>query len=159
MIKIIPSLKVPIIHKGVTSNVILSDELKDKNTVIFGVPGAFTPTCSEKHMPSYIKLYEQFINKGIDDIYCLSVNDNYVMSAWLLSYTDGDKIKGIADGNAEITKNLNLLSDKSKNFMGMRSARFAMIVKDNEIKEILIEEPGEYKNTSAENLLEFIKRN
>ena len=153
MIKIIPSLKVPIIHKGVTSNVILSDELKDKNTVIFGVPGAFTPTCSEKHMPSYIKLYEQFINKGIDDIYCLSVNDNYVMSAWLLSYTDGDKIKGIADGNADITKNLNLLSDKSKNFMGMRSTRFAMIVKDNEIIQILIEEPGEYKRTSAENLL------
>ena len=153
MIKIIPSLKVPIIHKGITSNVILSDELKDKNTVIFGVPGAFTPTCSEKHMPSYIKLYEQFINKGIDDIYCLSVNDNYVMSAWLLSYTDGDKIKGIADGNADITKNLNLLSDKSKNFMGMRSTRFAMIVKDNEITQILIEEPGEYKRTSAENLL------
>ena len=153
MIKIIPSLKVPVIHKGVTSNVILSDELKDKNTVIFGVPGAFTPTCSEKHMPSYIKLYEQFINKGIDDIYCLSVNDNYVMSAWLLSYTDGDKIKGIADGNADITKNLNLLSDKSKNFMGMRSTRFAMIVKDNEITQILIEEPGEYKRTSAENLL------
>jgi len=153
MIKIIPSLKVPIIHKGVTSNVVLSDELKEKNTVIFGVPGAFTPTCSEKHMPSYIKLYEQFINKGIDDIYCLSVNDNYVMSAWLLSYTDGDKIKGIADGNADITKNLNLLSDKSKNFMGMRSTRFAMIVKDNEITQILIEEPGEYKRTSAENLL------
>ena len=153
MIKIIPSIKVPIILKGVTSNVLLSDELKDKNTIIFGVPGAFTPTCSEKHMPSYIKLYEQFINKGIDDIYCLSVNDNYVMSAWLLSYTDGDKIKGIADGNADITKNLNLLSDKSKNFMGMRSTRFAMIVKDNEITQILIEEPGEYKRTSAENLL------
>ena len=93
------------------------------------------------------------IHKGIDDIYCLSVNDNYVMSAWLLSYTDGDKIKGIADGNADITKNLNLLSDKSKNFMGMRSTRFAMIVKDNEITQILIEEPGEYKRTSAENLL------
>ena len=153
MIKIIPSIKVPIIFKGFTSNVLLSDELKDKNTIIFGVPGAFTPTCSEKHMPSYIKLYKQFINKGIDDIYCLSVNDNYVMSAWLLSYTDGDKIKGIADGNADITKNLNLLSDKSKNFMGMRSTRFAMIVKDNEITQILIEEPGEYKRTSAENLL------
>ena len=153
MTKIIPSIKVPIIHKGITSNVLLSDELKVKRAVIFGVPGAFTPTCSEKHMPSYIKLYEQFINKGIDDIYCLSVNDNYVMSAWLLSYTDGDKIKGIADGNADITKNLNLLSDKSKNFMGMRSTRFAMIVKDNEITQILIEEPGEYKRTSAENLL------
>ena len=153
MNKKIPTIKVPVIKKGIVSKVILSEELKDKKIIIFGVPGAFTPTCSEKHMPSYIKLYEQFINKGIDDIYCLSVNDNYVMSAWLLSYTDGDKIKGIADGNADITKNLNLLSDKSKNFMGMRSTRFAMIVKDNEITQILIEEPGEYKRTSAENLL------
>ena len=92
MNKKIPSIKVPIIQKGVTSKVILSDELKNKKVIIFGVPGAFTPTCSEKHMPSYIKLYEQLINKGIDNIYCLSVNDDFVMNAWLLSYTDGDKI-------------------------------------------------------------------
>ncbi len=152
MIKKIPSIVVPIIQKGVTSTISLSDELRGKNIVIFGVPGAFTPTCSEKHMPSYIKLYEQFINKGINDIYCLSVNDNYVMSAWLLSYTDGDKIIGIADGNADIAKNLDLISDKSKNFMGMRSLRFAMIVKDNEIKEILIEEPGEYKKNHCKKI-------
>ena len=158
MNKTIPSIKVPIIQKGIVSKVILSDELKDKKIIMFGVPGAFTPTCSEKHMPSYIKLHGQFSDKGIDDIYCLSVNDNFVMSAWLLSYTGGDKIIGIADGNADIAKNLDLISDKSKNFMGMRSLRFAMIVKDNEIKEILIEEPGEYKKTSAESLLEQIKK-
>tara|TARA_B100000965_G_scaffold356072_1_gene333799 strand:- start:340 stop:810 length:471 start_codon:yes stop_codon:yes gene_type:complete len=153
MNKIIPSINVPIIQKGVSSKVLLSDELKGKNVVIFGVPGAFTPTCSEKHMPSYIKLHDQFISKGIDDIYCLSVNDDYVMRAWLLSYTDGDKIIGIADGNGDISKNFNLLVDKTKNHMGMRSARFAMIIKDNNIQEILIEKPGEYKKTSAENLL------
>ena len=157
MNKIIPSIKVPVVHKGVTSKIILSDELKGKKIIIFGVPGAFTPTCSEKHMPSYIKLRQNLQNKGIDDIYCLSVNDNFVMSAWLLSYTDGDKIIGIADGNADIAKSLDLISDKSKNFMGMRSLRFAMIVKDNEIQEILIEEPGEYKKTSAENLLNIIQ--
>ena len=110
MNKTIPSIEVPIIQKGITSKVLLSDELKGKNIIIFGVPGAFTPTCSEKHMPSYIKLHQQFIDKGIDDIYCLSVNDNFVMNAWLLSYTEGDKIIGIADGNAEITKSLDLLS-------------------------------------------------
>lgn len=153
MNKTIPSIKVPVIQKGITSKVSLSDELKGKNIIMFGVPGAFTPTCSEKHMPSYIKLHQQFIDKGIDDIYCLSVNDNFVMNAWLLSYTEGDKIIGIADGNAEITKSLDLLSDKSKNFMGMRSTRFAMIIRDNNIHELLIEEPGEYKKTSAENLL------
>ena len=156
MNKTIPSIEVPIIQKGITSKVLLSDELKGKNIIMFGVPGAFTPTCSEKHMPSYIKLHQQFIDKGIDDIYCLSVNDNFVMNAWLLSYTEGDKIIGIADGNAEITKSLDLLSDKSKNFMGMRSTRFAMIINDNIIQDTLIEDPGEYNKTSDENLLKKI---
>ena len=153
MNRIIPSIKVPVIKKGVTSKVILSDELKGKKVIMFGVPGAFTPTCSEKHVPSYIKLHKQIIDKGIDAIYCLSVNDDFVMNAWLLSYSDGDKIIGIADGNGDISKNLNLLVDKSKNYMGMRSARFAMIVIDNIIHEIFIEESGEYQKTSAENLL------
>ena len=153
MNKKIPLIKVPIIHRGVTTKVILSDELMDKKVIIFGVPGAFTPTCSEKHMPSFIKLHQQLISKGIDDIYCLSVNDNFVMNAWLLSYSDGDKIIGIADGNGEICQNLNLLVDKSKNFMGMRSKRFAMIIKNNIIQNTFVEEPGEYKVSSAEYLL------
>ena len=153
MNKIIPSIKVPIIQKGIVSKSILSDELKGKKIIMFGVPGAFTPTCSEKHMPSYIKLHKEFIAKGIDDIYCLSVNDDHVMKAWLLSYTEGDKIIGIADGNGDVSKNLNLLVDKTANYMGMRSSRFAMIIKDNSIEELIIEKPGEYKETSAENLL------
>ena len=153
MNKTIPSIKVPIIQKGIVSKVILSDELKDKKIIMFGVPGAFTPTCSEKHMPSFIKLHNEFVSKGIDDIYCLSVNDDHVMKAWLLSYTEGDKIIGIADGNGDVSKNLNLLVDKTANYMGMRSSRFAMIIKDNSIEELIIEKPGEYKETSAENLL------
>ena len=153
MNKIIPSIKVPIIQKGIVSKAILSDELKDKKIIMFGVPGAFTATCSEKHMPSFIKLHNEFVSKGIDDIYCLSVNDEYVMQAWLLSYTEGDKIIGIADGNGDVSKNLHLLVDKTANYMGLRSTRFAMIIKDNNIDELLIEEPGEYKRTSAENLL------
>ena len=153
MNNIIPQIEVPILEKGIASNVILSEELKDKTVIIFGVPGAFTPTCSEKHMPSFIKLHQQLISKGIDDIYCLSVNDKFVMNAWLLSYSFGDKIIGIADGNGEICQNLNLIVDKSKNFMGMRSKRFAMIVNNNIIKNIFIEEPGEYKISSAEHLL------
>ena len=153
MNKIIPSIKVPIIQKGVVSKTTLSDELKGKKIIMFGVPGAFTPTCSEKHMPSYIKLHKEFIANGIDDIYCLSVNDDHVMKAWLLSYTEGDKIIGIADGNGDVSKNLNLLVDKTANYMGMRSSRFAMIIKDNSIEELIIEKSGEYKETSAENLL------
>ena len=153
MNKIITSIKVPIIQKGIVSKTILSDELKSKKIIMFGVPGAFTPTCSEKHMPSYIKLHKEFAAKGIDDIYCFSVNDDHVMKAWLLSYTEGDKIIGIADGNGDVSKNLNLLVDKTANYMGMRSSRFAMIIKDNSIEELIIEKPGEYKETSAENLL------
>ena len=153
MSKLIPLIKVPIVQKGVISKVILSDELKGKKIIMFGVPGAFTPTCSEKHMPSYIKLHKDFIEKGIDDIYCLSVNDEHVMKAWLLSYTDGDKIIGVSDGNGDVSKNLDLLVDKTANYMGMRSSRFAMIIKDNNIHELLIEEPGEYRETAAENLL------
>ena len=153
MNKTIPSIKVPIIQKGIVSKVILSDELKDKKIIMFGVPGAFTPTCSEKHMPSFIKLHKEFVSKGIDDIYCLSVNDEYVMQAWLLSYTEGEKILGIADGNGDISNNLGLLVDKTANYMGTRSTRFAMIIRDNNIDELLIEEPGEFKRTSAENLL------
>ena len=156
MTKIIPSIEVPVIQKGITSKVNLSDELKNKSVVIFGVPGAFTPTCSEKHMPSYIKLYEQIISRGIDDVYCLSVNDSFVMNAWLLSYTDGDKIIGIADGNGDICKKLNLLVDKSNNFMGMRAKRFSMIVINNFIENTFIEEPGEYKVSSAEHLLTIL---
>ena len=156
MSKFIPSIEVPVIQKGITSKVNLSSELNNKKVIIFGVPGAFTPTCSEKHMPSYIKLHQQFINKGIDDIYCLSVNDSFVMNAWLLSYTDGDKIIGIADGNGDISHNLNLLVDKSKSFMGKRSTRFAMVVDDAIIQNTFVEEPGEYKVSSAEHLLTVV---
>ena len=156
MSKFIPSIEVPVIQKGITSKVNLSSELNNKKVIIFGVPGAFTPTCSEKHMPSYIKLHQQFINKGIDDIYCLSVNDSFVMNAWLLSYTDGDKIIGIADGNGDISHNLNLLVDKSKSFMGKRSTRFAIVVDDTIIQNTFVEEPGEYKVSSAEHLLTVV---
>ena len=150
MNKNILSIKVPIIKKGTTSEIILSEEFKYKKVIVFGVPGAFTPTCSEKHMPSYIKFHNELINKGIDNIYCLSVNDKFVMSAWLESYTEGYKIIGIADGNGEVAKSLDFLVDKSKNYMGLRSARFAMIIDNNIIKNEFLEEHGEYKVSSAE---------
>ena len=111
-------INVPIIKKGISSISSLQNEFKNKKIILFGVPGAFTPTCSEKHLPGYIKLYNAFINKKIDGIYCLSVNDEHVMKSWLVSYTDGEMINGIADGNAEITKYFDLISDKRKNYMG-----------------------------------------
>ena len=149
----IPNIIIPVIENGTSSNKNLRDELQDKRVIIFGVPGAFTPTCSEKHLPGFIKLYDRIKNTNIDDVYCLSVNDAFVMKEWLLSYTDNSRIKGIADGNGDFSKSLNLLADQTKNFMGMRCIRFALISIDNNIEKLFIEKPGEFKVSSAENIL------
>ena len=108
---IIPDIKVPIIKKDKIEIISLREELQNKKSLIFGIPGAFTPTCSEEHFPGYIKLYNKIIKKGIDDIYCLAVNDKYVMQSWLVSYSEQHSIFGIADGNCEITKSLNFFID------------------------------------------------
>ena len=151
--KKIPSIVVPIIDNGNATTKNLFELLENKKVIIFGVPGAFTPTCSEQHLPGFLKLSDQIKNKEIDDIFCFSVNDKFVMQSWLSSYLNGDKIKGIADGNAEVSSHLSLTSDKSVNFMGLRCVRFAMIVKDNIIEEIFIEKPGILDVSSAENIL------
>ena len=153
MINNIPDIEVAIIKNGVTNVIKISDEFKDKNIVVFGVPGAFTPTCSEAHFPEYIELYDDFLSKNIQSIYCISVNDPYVMDQWIKSYKNGKKIFGIADGNGDIIKSLNLSTDKSKNFMGMRSNRFAMIVYNNVIKKLFIEKPGKLEVSSAKKIL------
>ena len=151
---IIPDIKVPIIKKDKTEILSLREELQNKKSLIFGIPGAFTPTCSDDHFPGYIKLYNKIIKKGIDDIYCLAVNDKYVMQSWLVSYSEQHSIFGIADGNCEITKSLNLLSDKTSNYMGVRCKRFAMLVSKNEILSLKIENPGELKVSTADNFLQ-----
>ncbi len=150
----IPKIIVPIIKNSEIMKLNLSEELKNKKVIIFGVPGAFTPTCSEKHFPGFIKLFSSFKEKKIDDIYCLAVNDHFVMKAWLGTYNENKNIIGIADGNADITKEFNLLVDKSENFMGKRSNRFAMIVENNIVLKIFIEKSGEFNVSSAEKILE-----
>ena len=153
MIENTPDIKVPIIKDGVSNILSLKDEFENKRLILFGVPGAFTPTCSEKHLPGYIKFYDSFKKKQIDEIYCMSVNDHYVMKSWLISYSEDHHIKGIADGNAEISKFYNLITDKSKNFMGYRCVRFAMFIENNQLKSLKVEEPGELKVSSAENMI------
>ena len=151
--KQIPSIVVPIIDNGKATTKNLFEFLENKKIIIFGVPGAFTPTCSEQHLPGFLKLSDQIKNKGIDDIFCLSVNDKFVMQSWLLSYSDGNKIKGIADGNAEISQSLEVINDQSANFMGLRCIRFAMIVDNNIIIDTFLEEPGKLEVSSAESIL------
>jgi len=151
--KKIPSIELPIIKNGNSSNLILSDITENKKIVIFGVPGAFTPTCSEKHLPGYINLYDQFQKMGVHDIYCLSVNDAFVMKAWLGSYSKGYLINGIADGNADFAKTIQLTTDISGGFMGTRCKRFALIADQNNILKLLVEEKGQFEVSSAENIL------
>ena len=154
--KIIPSIKLPIIKNGNSSNQILSKITNNKKVVIFGVPGAFTPTCTEKHLPGFINLYDKLRAKGIQDIYCLSVNDVFVMKAWLDSYPKGYLIKGIADGNADFAKIMQLTIDYSGSFMGERCKRFALVADQNNIVKLFIEEKGQFFVSSAENILNNI---
>lgn len=151
--KEIPSIKLPVIHNGESTNHILSELTVNKKIIIFGVPGAFTPTCSEKHLPGYIKFNNQFRAKGIHDIYCLSVNDAFVMKAWLKTFSEGYLIKGIADGNADFANAMKLTIDYRAGFMGMRSKRFALIADHNHIKELFVEEKGQFSISSAEYIL------
>ena len=100
--KTVPSIRLPIIRDKDIANEILSEITANKKVVIFGVPGAFTPTCSEKHVPSFIDLSDQLKKKGVDDIYCVSVNDAFVMKSWLSSFLKGNVINGITDSTSFI---------------------------------------------------------
>ena len=151
--KSIPSLTLPVIKNGKFSNEILTEIMKDKKIIIFGVPGAFTPTCSEQHLPGFINNIKKFKNKKIDEIYCISVNDVFVMKAWLDSYQHGNTIIGIADGNGQFAKEIGILEDYSKNFMGKRSKRFAIIANNNLITNFYIEKRGQLSVSSSEYIL------
>ena len=126
-----------------------------KKVVLFAVPGAFTPTCSKAHLPSYITYYDAIKDKGIDTIACLSVNDAFVMGAWAKE----SKVKDIlmlADGNGSFTRAMGLEWDLVANNMGMRSHRYAMVVDDGVIKHLQIEAVGEFKVSSAERILQLL---
>ena len=150
----IPSIKLPIIVRGKSFINSLTKIAANKRIIIFGVPGSFTPTCSEKHLPGYINLFNKFKNLGIEDIYCLAVNDVFVLKAWLTSFSNGNLINGIADGNGEFTRAMNLEIDYSENFMGVRCKRFALIAYNNVVDKLYVEKKGEFLVSSAEYVLE-----
>ena len=124
VIKNMPEIKIKIVEDGKISDTSSTEIGKNKRIIIFGVPGAFTSTCSEKHLPGYIDMAITLKSKGIESIYCLAVNDPYVMQAWQSQYEEGRKINMIADGNSDLTKSLELDKDYSSSFMGIRSKRF-----------------------------------
>jgi peroxiredoxin len=124
-----------------------------RRVALFAVPGAFTPTCSARHLPSYVDRAADIKGKGVDEIACISVNDPFVMSAW--NKSDGSKdITMIADGNGAFADAIGLSMDASKFGMGKRSQRYSMLVNDGVVEQLNVEAPGEYRASSAETLLE-----
>ena len=156
VIKNMPEIKIKIVKDGKISESSSTEIGKNKRIIIFGVPGAFTSTCSKKHFPSYINMAETLKSKGIDDIYCLAVNDPYVMQAWQNQYEEGNKIHMIADGNSDLTKSLELDKDYSSSFMGIRSRRFSLLADNNKINILNIEKSGVYEISSAEYIINQI---
>ena len=150
--------KVPAValkHKSADGiNDISSDDLfGGKKVVIFALPGAFTPTCSAKHLPGFVAKADELKNKGVDTIACLSVNDAFVMDAWGKDQNVGDKLMMLADGSADFTKAVGQVLDLTDRGMGVRSTRYAMIVDDGTVTELFVEEPGAFEVSSAEYVL------
>lgn len=133
---------------------VTTDELfSGKKVVLFAVPGAFTPTCSARHLPGYVDHAADFSKKGVDSVVCLSVNDAFVMGAWGKAQNAEGKVHMLADGNGDFTKSLGLELDATKYGMGIRSQRYAAIVENGTVTALEVEEGGAFKVSAAENIL------
>jgi peroxiredoxin len=125
----------------------------DKTIALFALPGAFTPTCSAKHVPGYLANHDALKAAGVDEIWCVSVNDAFVMGAWARDQKTGDKIRMLADGDAVFAKATGLTLDLTGKGMGLRSARYSMLVKNGKVVTINIEGPGKFEVSDADTLL------
>jgi peroxiredoxin len=134
----------------------VSDLVKGKKIVVFGLPGAYTPTCSAKHVPSYLQHYDALKAKGVDEIWCMSVNDAFVMGAWGRDQHATGKVRMMADGSADYTKKLGLELDLTARGMGVRCQRFSMFIDSGVVKSLNIEGPGKYEVSDAETMLKQV---
>ena len=134
----------------------VEDMVKGKKIAIFGLPGAFTPTCSAKHVPSYVSNFDALKAKGVDEIWCISVNDAFVMGAWCRDQKAGGKVRMMADGSADYVKKLGLENDLIARGMGMRSQRFSMLVDDGVVKAVNVEAPGKFEVSDAGTMLKTL---
>lgn len=148
----IPSVDLAIMTDDGPDTVSTDDLFSGKKVAIFGVPGAFTPTCSAKHLPGFVENADALKAKGVDTIACLSVNDAFVMGAWGKDQNVGDKVMMLADGSAAFTKAADLVLDLTERGLGVRCQRFAMIVDNGVVSSIHIDE-GTFEKTSAETML------
>ncbi|HWD27765.1 MAG TPA: peroxiredoxin [Rhizomicrobium sp.] len=149
----VPSATLMEMQEGGPKPVKTDDFFAGKKVVVFALPGAFTPTCSAKHVPGFVQNFDALKAKGVDAIACVSVNDAFVMGAWGKDQKAGDKVHMLADGNGDFTKAMGLEMDGSKFGMGKRSQRYAMIVDNGVVKSLDVEEPGAFNVSSAEHQL------
>ena len=133
----------------------VEDMVKGKRIALFALPGAFTPTCSAKHLPGYIQKADQLREK-VDEIWCLSVNDAFVMGAWGREHGATGKVRMIADGNGEITRALGLEMDLTARGIGVRSQRYSMLLDDGLVKTLNVEAPGKFEVSDADTMLKQV---
>ena len=148
----IPQVKISKATEGGPEPVDTREFFAGRKVALFAVPGAFTPTCSAKHLPGFAEKAEELKSKGVDEIACISVNDAFVMGAW--QQADGSKdVTMLADGNGEFAEAVGLTMDGSGFGMGKRSQRYSMIVDDGEVRKLNVEQPGDFSVSSAEHML------
>lgn len=148
----LPDVTFGYIEGGKVTNPHMNELFSDKRVVLFAVPGAFTPTCSEAHLPGYVVLADEIKAKGVDSIICVSVNDCYVMDAWGKS-ANADEIMMMADGNGHFTKSIGMDMDTG-DFGGVRSLRYSMLVEDGVVVAVNVEDPGRFEVSDAQSMLD-----
>jgi len=159
MIKVgekIPSVKLKHMTAEGIKDITTDEIFKGKKVVLFALPGAFTPTCSAKHLPGFVQKAAEIKGKGVDTIACISVNDAFVMNAWGKDQKVEDKVLMLADGNGDFTRAIDLEMDGSGYGLGKRSRRYAMVVQDGVVKTLNVENPGAFEVSSAEAILKTL---
>jgi peroxiredoxin len=149
----VPSATLMQMKSGSPQPVKTDDIFTGKKVVLFALPGAFTPTCSAKHLPGFVQHADELKKMGVDAIACVSVNDAFVMGAWGEQQHAGDNVMMLADGNGDFTKAVGLEMDASRFGMGKRSQRYSMVVDNGVVKELNVEEPGAFSVSSAEHVM------
>ena len=152
----IPSAKLKTMTAEGPKDISTDEIFNGKKVVLFAVPGAFTPTCSAKHLPGFVEKAAEIKGKGVDTIACLAVNDAFVMGAWGKAQNTGDKVLMLADGAAAFTKQLGLDLDLTGPGMGVRSKRYAMVVDNGTVKALQVEAPGAFEVSSADAILKAL---
>jgi peroxiredoxin (alkyl hydroperoxide reductase subunit C) len=152
----LPSLKLTAATPEGPREITTDEVFRGKKVVMFAVPGAFTPTCSAKHLPGFIEHRAAFTEKGVDTVVCMAVNDAFVLAAWAKSQALGAEILMLADGSAQFTKALGLELDLVGRGLGIRSQRFALVADDMKVTYLAVEQPGDFDVSRAEAVLEHV---